>query len=117
MPVRLVPLPVPASDARLRYKTTDRGFYDQARADSGAFDVVFLRPDDHITEGSFTSVFVPRDGKLLTPPLDGSLLPGVLRTYLIERGDAVEAPLTAADLSEDFLIGNSLRGLLPARLA
>ncbi|MCA3254458.1 MAG: aminodeoxychorismate synthase component I [Alphaproteobacteria bacterium] len=115
--VRVVPLPVPVSDARLRHKTTDRAFYDEARAASGAFEVVFARPDGRLTEGSFTSLFVPRDGKLLTPPLADGLLPGVLRADLITRGEAVEAPLTAADLSEDFFIGNSLRGLLRARLA
>lgn len=115
--VRIVPLPVPVTDARLRYKTTDRGFYDAARAACGAFEAVFVRPDGHLTEGSFTSLFVPRDGKLLTPPLAHGLLPGVLRADLIARGEAVEASLTPADLSEDFFIGNSLRGLLPARLA
>jgi para-aminobenzoate synthetase/4-amino-4-deoxychorismate lyase len=115
--VRLAPLPVPVTDARLRHKTTDRAFYDLARAAAGSFEVIFVRPDGRLTEGSFTSLFVKRGGRLLTPPLADGLLPGVLRAELIASGEAVEAPLTAADLSEDFLIGNSLRGLLPARLA
>jgi len=115
--VRVVPLPVPVWDARLRHKTTDRSFYDAARAESGAFEVLFVRPDGRLTEGSFTSLFVPRDGRLVTPPLADGLLPGALRAELIASGEAVEAPLTIADLPETFAIGNSLRGLLRARLA
>ena len=114
--IRLAPLPVSPTDPRLAHKTTDRAFYDDARTASGAFEVVFVAPDGQLTEGSFTNVFVERDGKLLTPPLTAGLLPGVLRAELLATGRAIEAPLTAADLSQDVLIGNSLRGLLRARL-
>ncbi len=115
--VALVPLPVPAGDWRLRHKTSDRSFYDDARGAAGAFECVFVRPDGCLTEGSFTNLFVRRDTVLLTPPLSHGLLPGILRQRLIEAGRAVEAPLVAADLAEGFFIGNALRGLLPARLA
>ncbi len=115
--VALVPLPVPATDWRLRHKTSDRAFYDDARRAGGTFEVVFVRPDGRLTEGSFTNVFVERDGMLLTPPLGDGLLPGILRAALIAEGRAVEAPLTAADLRHGFLLGNSLRGLFAARLA
>ena len=73
--------------------------------------------DGQLTEGSFTSLFVERDGMLLTPPLGLGLLPGVLRGELIDTGRAVEAVLTRADLAGGFLIGNALRGLIPAMLA
>ena len=46
-----------------------RGFYDEARRQSGAFEVVFARPDGLITEGSFTSIFVERSGVLITVDL------------------------------------------------
>ena len=119
--VSLAPLPVSAGDWRLRHKTTDRGFYDMARRSAEAvddsFEVVFTLPGGQLTEGSFTSVFVLRnDGMLLTPPAALGLLPGVLRAELLATGRAVEAPLTAADLAHGFVIGNALRGLLPARL-
>ena len=116
MSAKLALLPVDASDWRLRHKTGDRAFYDDARRAAGCFEVVFVRPDGRVTEGSFTNVFVERDGRLLTPPLADGLLPGVLRAALIAEGRAVEAPLTTEDLSGGFLIGNSLRGLLRARL-
>lgn len=114
--VALAPLPVDASDWRLRHKSTERGFYDQARRDSGAFEVLFTAPDGTLTEGSFTSLFVDRGGQLLTPPLSQSLLPGILRSDLIDQGRATEAPLTPQDLAGGFYIGNSVRGLMAAEL-
>lgn len=114
--VALAPLPVDPADFRLAHKTTDRGFYDEARRASGCFEVAFTDPDGFLTEGSFTNVFVERDGTLLTPPLSRGLLPGVLRAELIAQGRAVEADLRAVDLGEEFLLGNAARGLLRARL-
>ena len=112
----IVPLPVDPADWRLRHKTTDRHFYDEARRRAGRFEVVFTDRAGRLTEGSFTSVFVERDGTLLTPPLALGLVPGILRAELIERGEAREAELTAEDLADGFLIGNAVRGLLRAVL-
>ena len=114
--VALAAMPVPPGDFRLRHKTTDRGFYDEARRASGTFETVFIDEDGFLTEGSFTTIFVPREGKLLTPPLARGILPGVLRAALIEAGEAIEADLRPEHLDAGFLIGNSARGLLQARL-
>ena len=112
--VEIVPMPAARADFRLRHKTSDRAFYDHARG--SAFEVLFER-DGQLTEGSFTNLFVERDGMLLTPPLGLGLLPGVLRGALIDGGRAVEAVLTRTDLAGGFLIGNALRGLIPAYVA
>ncbi|WP_310533625.1 aminodeoxychorismate synthase component I [Novosphingobium sp.] len=112
-------LPVDSGDWRLRHKTTDRQFYTaalDAAKGAGAQEALLLRDDGLVTEGSFTNLFVERDGKLLTPPAQLGLLPGVLRQSLIEAGQAEEAELSLDDLSGGFLIGNALRGLMPARL-
>lgn len=113
--VAVVPLPVDSGDFRLRHKTTDRAFYDAARKSAGADEVLFTDQQGHITEGSFTCLFVERDGQLLTPPLARGLLPSILRRELLESGRAIEANLTPADLDAGFFLGNSLRGLIPAR--
>ena len=110
----IMPLPVSPDDFRLRHKTSDRAFYDLARGDHS--EVVFARPDGLLTEGSFTSLFVERDGLLLTPPASRGLLPGILRERLIAEGRAVEQDLVAADLRDGFFLGNALRGLIAARL-
>ena len=118
LPARVTvrPLPVDRDDFRLRYKTTDRRFYDRIRREEGAFETVFVDPDGMLTEGSRTNLFVERDGKLLTPPLSRGLLPGILRGKLIDEGRAEEAELTPDDLADGFYVGNIVRGLVPATL-
>ncbi|MCT2399236.1 aminodeoxychorismate synthase component I [Novosphingobium mangrovi (ex Huang et al. 2023)] len=117
--VAVLRMPVDSGDWRLAHKTSDRGFYEAGLAAAkaaGAQEALFLRDDGLVTEGTFTNLFVERDGRLLTPPANLGLLPGVLRRSLIEEGRAVEAELTLEDLAGGFLIGNALRGLIPARL-
>jgi para-aminobenzoate synthetase/4-amino-4-deoxychorismate lyase len=115
--VALRPLPVDPSDFRLRYKTTDRRFLDEARQGEQAYETIFTDPDGRLTEGSRTNIFVDRDGKLLTPPLTRGIMPGILRAKLIEEGRAEESDLTPDDLKDGFFVGNIVRGLIPAKLA
>ena len=115
----LLPLPVDPGDWRLRHKTSDRGFYEEARrvaAQEGAQEAIFVRDDGLVTEGAITNLFVERGGVLLTPPAALGLLPGVLRARLLADGQAREAELTVADLDGGFLLGNALRGLMPATI-
>jgi para-aminobenzoate synthetase/4-amino-4-deoxychorismate lyase len=114
--VALAPRTIESGDVRLAHKTTDRAFYDDARRKAGCFEVIFTDPAGFLTEGSFTSIFVERDGVLLTPPLSRGLLPGILRAELIGQGRAIEADLRPEDLAHGFCIGNAVRGLLRARL-
>jgi para-aminobenzoate synthetase/4-amino-4-deoxychorismate lyase len=115
--VAIRPLPVASDDFRLRHKTSDRAFYDEARRAAGTFEILFHDEAGFLTEGSFTSLFVRRGARFVTPPLERGLLPGVLRDRLIATGEAEEGDLVAADLVDGFYIGNALRGLVPARLA
>ena len=118
-PCAVLYLPVSQGDWRLRHKCSDRSFYEAGLAaarGAGAAEALFIRDDGLLTEGTFTNLFVERDGRLLTPPARLGLLPGVLRRSLIEQGRAVEAELRLDDLEHGFFIGNALRGLMPARL-
>ena len=115
--VAIKSLPVAPDDFRLAHKTSDRDFYDAPRrAAQNADEILFTDADGFLTEGSFTSLFVERDGKLLTPPLARGLLPSVLRRELIEDGKAAEADLRPEDLQGAFYLGNSVRGLMRAKL-
>ena len=116
----VLPLPVDPGDWRLRHKTTDRGFYEDGQRvaqDRGAQEALFVREDGLLTEGCITTLFVERDGIMLTPPASLGLLPGVLRQSLIETGEAREAELRIEDLENGFLLGNAVRGLMKAQLA
>ena len=111
VPVAIRPRKVAPRDFRLAHKTSDRRIYPRA---DGAFETIYVDAEGCLTEGSFTSIFVERDGKMLTPPLSRGILPGVLRAELIETGRAAEAELTPGDLKDGFFIGNALRGLVSA---
>jgi len=104
----------------LYHKTTNRKFYDAARNANleklNVDEVVFLNERGELTEGSITSLFIERNGKLLTPQLHAGLLPGILRAELLATGRAQEAVLTMADLKSatNVYLGNSVRGLMTA---
>ncbi len=116
LPVSVVPRGAPAYDIRLRHKTTDRGIYDAALRAGGTFEVLMTDEEGYLTEGCFSSLFVERDEKLLTPPLSRGLLPGVLRQHLINLGEAIEGDLRLHDLEDGFFIGNATRGMVAATL-
>ncbi len=102
------------------HKTTRRELYDrewQEYADRlGTDEVIYLNERGELAEGSRTTIFIERDGTLLTPQLGAGLLPGTLRAELIAEGKAEEAVLTLADLqsADAIFLGNSVRGLVPA---
>ena len=109
-----------STDPLLSHKTTRRSFYDEERARLAvacrADEAIFLNERGEICEGGITTIFVTRGDRLLTPPLSRGLLPGVLRRHLIERGAAFEGDVRLDDLRAGFQLGNSVRGLIPARL-
>lgn len=109
---------VNSSNPFLYHKTTQRSLYDQARADAPGFDVLLQNERGEITEGSFTNIFIEKDGILFTPALHCGLLPGVLRAKLLAEGKCKEAVIHLADLrgADALYIGNALRGLCQAVL-
>jgi 4-amino-4-deoxychorismate lyase len=112
-----------SADPLLRHKTTRRQAYEAARAEFSrgeADEVLLLNERGEVCEGTITNLFIDIGAPVLvTPPLDCGLLPGVLRGEMIEREKAKEAALTEADLYavRALYVGNSLRGLIRARLA
>lgn len=104
------------------HKTTNRHFYDDERerlkAQTGCHEVLFFNDRGELTEGSFTNVFIEKNGDLLTPPIRGGLLGGTLRQGLLNKGRCVEAVLTRDDLKapNKLFLGNAVRGLFQASL-
>ncbi|TRW96713.1 aminotransferase class IV [Paracoccus sp. M683] len=108
-----------SADPWLRIKSSMRATYDAARAalPDGVDEALLLNERGEVCEGTITNLFLRRDGTLLTPPLTCGLLPGVLRQSLLDQGIARASLLHPEDLATgDLLIGNALRGLIPARL-
>ena len=94
--------------------TADRRHYEAALRKGGTFEVLLTDEQGYLTEGCFSSIFVERGDRLVTPPLSRGLLPGVLRQSLLDLGEAEEADLRPCDLDRGFFIGNAARGLVAA---
>jgi 4-amino-4-deoxychorismate lyase len=110
-------------DGLLAHKTTRRRIYEQARAEhlpENIQEVILANQRGEICEGTITNIFVRPRGTahLLTPPVECGLLPGVLRSELLEYGQVREELIRPGDLenAEEIFVGNSLRGLLRASL-
>ncbi|WP_322880750.1 bifunctional anthranilate synthase component I family protein/class IV aminotransferase [Pandoraea sputorum] len=113
-----------ADDLFLRHKTTVRARYDaawKAAEAQGAFDVLFFNDRGELTEGGRSTVFVKRNGIWMTPPLSSGVLPGVMRSVILDDPSwaAVEAVITRDDLrsAQAIVVCNALRGALPATIA
>jgi len=50
---------------------------------NGFDEAIALGPDGMLSEGSGQNVFVVDEGRLYTPPVDGTLLPGITRSAVI----------------------------------
>jgi 4-amino-4-deoxychorismate lyase len=119
--VRIASTRLDSTDRLLRVKTTRRAIYEAARAEYPAPDadeVLLLNEKGEVCEGTITTIFVD-DGstRLKTPPISCGLLAGVLRTELIYQRRARVGRIRPEDLVRHSLfVGNSLRGLIAARL-
>jgi para-aminobenzoate synthetase/4-amino-4-deoxychorismate lyase len=114
--VKIVARTADKHDFRLRHKTSLRSIYDEPLRQAGSFEILFADPEGFLTEGSFTNIFMERDGRLVTPPCSRGLLPGVLRRHLIESGRAIEDDIHVRDLNDHIFVGNALRGLIKVRI-
>lgn len=112
-----------SGDTLLRHKTSRRQIYTHARAEyliTQADEVLLANERGELCEGTITNLFADfGDGVLMTPRLDCGLLSGVLRGEFLDEGRAAEAIYSFDDLksAKAIYVGNSLRGLIPARLA
>lgn len=120
--LRIAKVRLSSENPLIRHKTTRRDVFVIARSEydaEEADEVLLLNERGEVCEGTISNVFVD-DGEdaLVTPALSCGLLPGVLRAELIAKGRAREAVLDPAELmkAKQLFVGNSLRGLIPARL-
>ena len=71
----------------------------QLAADAGAAEVVLFR-DGFLTEASASNVFVVRGGKLLAPPKNHLILPGITYDVVLELAAAKGIPIELRAIAE-----------------
>ncbi len=95
--------------------------FAKAQADrQRAYEAILLGPKGEIAELSTSNFFCVMGGKVLTPPLETGILPGITRQVLlrilkregIPHGEAHLFPKDAKRMQEAFL-SSSVRGLVP----
>jgi para-aminobenzoate synthetase/4-amino-4-deoxychorismate lyase len=107
------------SDRMLFHKTTHRPLYAaafQAATGAGFDDVLFLNLRGEVTEGAISNLFIQKDGRWFTPPVERGLLAGVQRRHLLATlPGAAERVLTIEDLrhADGVYLSNAVRGLRP----
>jgi len=82
---------------------------------AGYDEAILLTDDGYVADGSGENVFVVKDGRILTPPLSTSILPGITRGTIIEIAQELgyvveEAQLIRTDLylaDEVFMVGTA----------
>lgn len=129
-PVRLdqqagLTLRVRRTPALAPHKFVDRDALNNAEIGLGQNEsVVFADSQGCMLEGSRSNLFVVRDGRICTPPLDGRILPGVTRQVILNYADDVGVPTTIAPVTLDELaasdgafLTNSIRGVQWVRRA
>jgi para-aminobenzoate synthetase / 4-amino-4-deoxychorismate lyase len=119
----IAPERVDSRDVFLRHKTTHRSMQERALARAqaaGCDDALFLNENGQVTECAIHNVMIAKDRKLITPPIECGLLPGVYRQYLLAAHPEIYvATITLEDIlsADRIFIFNSVRGLRFARVA
>jgi D-alanine transaminase len=64
----------------------------QMAVDAGCAETILIRDDSFMTEGAASNIFVVQDGKLLAPPKDNLMLPGITYDVVLEIAAANGIP-------------------------
>ncbi len=103
-----------------KYKSINFGpafFKKQEAVNSGFNDVLFYNEKNELLEASTSNIFGVRGGKLYTPPLSDSILPGTIRQLLIENMNVKEKeiPVSKIESFDYFFLTNSIAEIQPIK--
>ncbi len=119
-PVRLAPVALPGGLGE--HKWRDRLLIAELERRTGAVPLL-VDFDGEVLEAGHANLWIAEDDTLVTPPLDGRLLPGTVRAHLLAGPPAGlevrEEPLSLERLAraDELLLTSSVRGVHPAVLA
>jgi para-aminobenzoate synthetase/4-amino-4-deoxychorismate lyase len=103
-----------------RHKWADRRLIDSAGKSATA---LIVDREDELLEAAWANLFIVEGRRLITPPADGRLLPGIVRCRLLEDAPALglepaeeRVSLSRARSADAVLLTSSLRHAVPAAL-
>jgi len=122
--VALSPYRQPVGDPTCGHKTgcyLPRMLAMQDAAGRGAAESLWLTPGGHLAEACFCNAFLVLGGRVLTPPLDTPVLPGIVREAVLElcRSLAIpcrdEEPLDVRQMlaAEEMFLTSAISGVRP----
>ncbi len=72
-------------------------------AANGYSEGIALDEAGYVSEGSGENIFLVRDGKLLTPPLGASVLPGITRDSIVKIAGSLNIPVVETIIPRELL--------------
>ncbi|MFZ2540744.1 MAG: D-amino acid aminotransferase [Gallionella sp.] len=91
----------------------------QMAIDAGCAETILIRDNKFMTEGSASNIFVVKNGKLLAPPKDNLMLPGITYDVVLEIATANHIPhevrrIAAAEVfdADELLLTSSTKEVL-----
>jgi branched-subunit amino acid aminotransferase/4-amino-4-deoxychorismate lyase len=86
----------------------------------GFDEALVLNTSNHLADGAASSIFVIRNGRVITPSLDQGTLPGITRSVVLDLLKSMkircgETPISWKALvsSDEIFLTSSLRGVVP----
>jgi branched-chain amino acid aminotransferase len=70
---------------------------------NGYAEGIALDEAGYVSEGSGENIFVIRDGKMLTPPLGASVLPGITRDSIVKLAESLGIPVVESLVPRELL--------------
>ncbi len=70
---------------------------------NGYSEGIALDTNGYVSEGSGENIFIVRDGRILTPPLGASVLPGITRDSVLQLARELEIPVVETLVPREML--------------
>ena len=116
------PIALPIDSPLLLHKTTQRQHWIDGeqwlQQHPAFFDVIYASAEGFITEGGRSNIYIWQQNRWITPPTELGLLNGVLRSFLLHKGEVYEQPFTVSELlaAPRVRVSNALRGWMDAKI-
>jgi para-aminobenzoate synthetase/4-amino-4-deoxychorismate lyase len=120
-PARLAPVYLPGGLGA--HKWRDRRLVERLERSTGALPLI-VDVDGEVLEAASANVLIVEGTALVTPPLDGRLLPGTVRARALAAASAAglepreePIPLERLKAADEVLLSSAIAGVRPATLA